>query len=112
MPKSLKGVHITGSAFGQGVYFATDWRKSHGYTGDGYYGGGGSIKKRGFFMFLCDLTLGKPYMAKSTMWNTTETPKGYDSVFAEQGRTSVANDEHVIFNPNQQYIRYIIEGKV
>lgn len=112
MPKALKGVHITGAAFGHGVYFATDWRKAHGYTGDGYYGGGGTIKKRGFFMFMVDLTLGKPYMAKSTMWDTTDTPKGHDSVFAEQGRTSVANDEHVIFNPHQQYIRYIVEGRM
>lgn len=32
LPKALKGVHITGSAFGHGIYFATDWKKSHGYT--------------------------------------------------------------------------------
>jgi hypothetical protein len=112
MPKSLKGVHISGSAFGAGVYFATDARKAHGYTGDGLYGGGGSIKGRGFFMFMCDLILGKPYMAKTTMWDTVDCPKGHDSVFAEQGRTSVANDEHVIFDAHQQYIRYIVEGTV
>lgn len=112
LPKALKGVHITGSAFGHGIYFATDWRKSHGYTGAGYYGGGGTIKKRGFFMFLCDLTLGKPFMATRTMWDTVDCPRGYDSVFAEQGRTSVANDEHVIFDANQQYIRYIIEATI
>jgi hypothetical protein len=112
MPKALKGVHITGSAFGHGIYFATDWRKSHGYTGAGYYGGGGTIKRRGFFMFLCDLALGKPYMAKTTMWDTVDCPRGHDSVFAKRGHTSVQNDEHVIFHPHQQYIRYIIEGKV
>jgi hypothetical protein len=112
LPKALKGVHITGSAFGHGIYFATDWKKSHGYTGAGYYGGGGTIKRRGFFMFLCDLTLGKPYMAKSTMWNTINCPRGHDSVFAKQRVTSVQNDEHVIFDPNQQFIRYIIEARV
>lgn len=112
LPKALKGVHITGSAFGHGIYFATDWKKSHGYTGGGYYGGGGTIAKRGFFMFLCDLTLGKPYMATTTMWNTVNCPKGHDSVFAQQRRTSVANDEHVIFDPNQQFIRYIIEARL
>jgi hypothetical protein len=112
LPKALKGVHITGSAFGHGIYFATDWKKSHGYTGGGYYGGGGTIKRRGFFMFLCDLTLGKPYMAKTTMWNTINCPKGHDSVFAKQRVTSVQNDEHVIFDPNQQFIRYIIEARV
>lgn len=114
LPKALKGVQITGSAFGHGIYFATDWKKSYGYTGHGnsYWVKGGGIKSRGFFMFLCDLTLGKPYMAKSTMWDTVDCPRGHDSVFAEQGRTSVANDEHVIFDPNQQYIRYLIEGDV
>jgi hypothetical protein len=45
LPRQLKGVHITGAAFGHGIYFATDWKKSYGYTGHGsaYYGGGGSI---------------------------------------------------------------------
>jgi hypothetical protein len=112
LPKSLSGVHVTGSAFGHGIYFATDYKKSHGYTGGGYYGGGGTIAKRGFFMFLCDLALGKPYMAKTTMWNAVDCPEGHDSIFAEQSRTSVANDEHVIFDPHQQNIRYIIEGEL
>lgn len=112
LPKSLKGVHITGAAFGHGIYFATDIKKSHGYTGDGYYGGGGSIKSRGFFMFLCDLTVGKAHMARSTMWNQVTCPRGSDSIFAKRGRTSVQNDEHVIFDPNQQFIRYVIEGKL
>jgi len=54
LPRQLKGVHITGAAFGHGIYFATDWKKSYGYTGHGraYYGGGGGIAGRGFFMFL------------------------------------------------------------
>jgi len=111
LPKALKGVHITGSAFGHGIYFATDWKKSHGYTGDGLYGGGGSIRGRGFFMFMCDLTLGKPYMARTTMWDCVSCPKDHDSIFAERGRTSVQNDEHVVFDPNQQFIRYIVEGR-
>lgn len=110
LPKSLKGVHITGAAFGHGIYFATDWKKSHGYTGDGYYGGGGAIRGRGFFMFLCDLTLGNPYMATSTMWSTATCPRGHDSIYAKGGHTSVINDEHVIFDPNQQFIKYIVEG--
>lgn len=112
LPKSLKGVHITGAAFGHGIYFATDIKKSHGYTGGGYYGGGGTIKSRGFFMFLCDLTVGKTHMARSTMWNQVNCPRGADSIFAKRGKTSVQNDEHVIFDPRQQFIRYIIEARV
>ena len=54
LPTQLKGVHITGAAFGHGIYFATDWKKSYGYTGHGrsYYGSGGSISNRGFLCFL------------------------------------------------------------
>jgi len=115
LPKSLKGVHITGAAFGHGIYFATDWKKSWGYTGfsRSYYGTGGNIKGRGAFMFMCDLTLGKCHMATDTMWTTTQCPRGTDSIFAATGRRnsmSLGNDEHVIFDPNQQFIRYIIEA--
>lgn len=112
LPRALKGVQITGSAFGHGIYFATDWRKSHGYTGHSrsYYGGGGMIKNRGFFMFLCDVIMGKAHMARSTMWNAVTCPRGADSIAAFNEYASVANDEHVIFDPNYQRIRYIIEG--
>ncbi len=111
LPKQLKGVVITGAAFGSGIYFATDWRKSYGYTGHGnaYYGGGGTVKGRGFFMFLNDVVMGDPYMTKWTgSW--TKPPNGKDSVAAYSEIATVQNDEHIIFNPNYQRIKYIIEG--
>jgi len=111
LPKTLKGVHITGAAFGDGIYFATDWKKSHGYTGGGRYGGGGAIARRGFFIFMEDVTLGKCHMAKRA-WSINDCPRGYDSVFANSRHTSVQNDEHVIFDARQQYIRYIVEARV
>jgi hypothetical protein len=111
LPRQLKGVHITGAAFGHGIYFATDWKKSYGYTGHGraYYGNGGQIGGRGFFMFLADIVMGKGYMTKSTgSW--AEPPRGTDSIAAFPEYSSVVNDEHIIFNPHYQRIRYIIEG--
>lgn len=113
LPKALKGVHITGAAFGHGIYFATDWKKSYGYTGHGrsVWVKGGGIKRRGFFMFLCDVSLGKCHMAKSA-WSINDCPRGADSVFANRRHTTVENDEHVIFDANQQDIRYIIEGNL
>jgi len=98
LPKSLSGVHITGAAFGHGIYFATDWKKSYGYTGHGnaYYGGGGNIKGRGFFMFLADVAGGKFYYPKSA-WgiNTDRCPNGCDSVYAHPSRiSSLQNDTH------------------
>jgi len=113
LPRQLKGVHITGAAFGHGIYFATDWKKSYGYTGHGsaYYGGGGGIAGRGFFMFLTDVAMGKAYMTKTTgSWVTP--PRGYDSIAAYPEHSSVVNDEHIIFDPNHQRIRYIIEASL
>jgi hypothetical protein len=111
LPKQLKGVHISGANFGHGIYFATDWRKSYGYVGHGraIYGSGGGIKNRGFFMFLCDTIMGNAYMTKGTgSWS--QPPKGHDSIAAYPENTSLANDEHIIFDPNYQRIRYIIEA--
>jgi hypothetical protein len=113
LPKQLKGVHISGSAFGAGIYFADDIKKSHGYTGSSgsYWVKGGGIARRGFFMFLCDVTLGKPHMTKTTLWGQPNCTRGYDSIFAKRNITSVANNEYIIFDPNQQFIRYVIEAK-
>jgi hypothetical protein len=111
LPKQLKGVQISGAAFGHGIYFATDWRKSYGYTGHGnsVWSKGGTISGRGFFMFLCDVVMGKAYMASRTgSWVTP--PNKCTSIAAYPEHTSVANDEHIIFNPNHQRIRYIIEA--
>ncbi len=114
LPRSLPGAQITGAAFGHGIYFATDWRKSYGYTGHGNscWSSGGSIRGRGFFMFLSDVIMGDAFMARSCgSWS--QPPKGKDSVAAfDKYVSSLANDEHIIFNPHYQRIRYIIEGEL
>ena len=147
LPKSLPGAQITGANFGHGVYFATDWRKSYGYTGRGYWGNsGGGVGNRGCFMFLNDMIMGNAYRAPSTgswgappkscskcakpaksastsrsRWgrqsSTTRhcscggTQTKADSVFGigGDGGHGLENDEHVIFDPNYQQIRYLIE---
>lgn len=114
LPKSLPGAQITGAAFGHGIYFATDWRKSHGYTGHGrsYHVSGGQIaaRKGTFFMFLNDVIMGDAYMTPSTgSWNTP--PQGKDSVAAYPDHCySLVNDEHIVFNADYQRIRYVIEA--
>ena len=114
LPQSLPGAQITGAAFGHGIYFATDWRKSYGYTGHGnsYWASGGTIKNRGFFMFLADVIMGDAYMTRSCgSWSSP--PKGKDSVAAfDKYVSSLANDEHIIFNPDYQRIRYVIEADI
>ncbi len=114
LPRSLPGAQITGAAFGHGIYFATDWRKSYGYTGHGnsYWCRGGGIKGRGFFMFLADVIMGDAYMAKSCgSWD--KPPQGKDSVAAfDDFVGSLANDEHIVFDPHYQRIRYLVEGAI
>lgn len=111
LPKQLPGAQITGANFGHGIYFATDWRKSYGYCGRGYWGhSGGDVSGRGCFMFLCDMLMGDAYRAPSTgSWS--QPPNGKDSVFGVGGDRGhcLENDEHVIFDPNYQKIRYIVE---
>ncbi|KIG12968.1 hypothetical protein DB30_00852 [Enhygromyxa salina] len=114
LPRSLPGAQITGAAFGHGIYFATDWRKSYGYTGHGnsYWASGGNIRGRGFFMFLSDVIMGDAYMARSCgSWSSP--PKGKDSVAAyDKYVSSLANDEHIIFDPSYQRIRYVVEASI
>jgi hypothetical protein len=113
LPTQLEGVHFSGAAFGHGIYFATDWKKSYGYTGqrNAYYGSGGSIQDRGFFLLLSDVIMGVPHMATSTgSW--AKPPRGKDSIAVYPEKCTVINDEHVIFSPDQQRIRYLIEAKL
>jgi hypothetical protein len=114
LPRALPGAQITGAAFGHGIYFATDWRKSYGYTGHGNscWTSGGSIRGRGFFMFLADVIMGDAFMARSCgSWS--QPPQSKDSVAAfDKYVSSLANDEHIIFDPNYQRIRYVIEGEI
>jgi hypothetical protein len=115
LPQQLSGVVITGAAFGHGIYWAVDRNKSYGYTGHGnaYWGSGGQIDGRGFFMFLADVIMGKPHLATGTgSW--TKPPGGCDSVFAAprpRGQCySLENDEHITFDPTYHRVRYMIEA--
>lgn len=112
LPKSLKGVQITGAAFGHGIYFATDLKKSWGYTGysSRWGSGGGNIAGRGAFMFLADVAGGKFFYPRNAWGIDAECPDRCDSVYAHPSRiASLANDEHVIFHPDHCRIRYVIE---
>lgn len=113
LPKSLRGVQITGAAFGHGIYFATDFGKSWGYTGfsSRWSAGGGNLQGRGAFMFLSDVIGGKfNYPTRAWGLNTDQCPAGYDSVYAHPSRiSSLANDEHIIFDPDYCRLRYVVE---
>ena len=97
-----------GGMYGQGIYFATDSSKSAQaiYTK-------GSNK-----LLLCDVLLGKSKTvlraAPDLNYETLRKEK-FDSVFAPRGTKGtggVANDEFVIFDPDQALPKYIIHYKV
>ena len=90
--------------YGQGIYFATDSSKSAQelYTK-------GSNK-----LLLCRVLLGKSLELRqaSTYMNRDKLRKdGFDSVFAPRGSKGsggVDNDEFIVFDKRQAYVKYII----
>ncbi|XP_059081223.1 uncharacterized protein LOC131879036 isoform X2 [Tigriopus californicus] len=86
--------------FGPGIYFATDSSKSAQkmYT------------KNSNKLLLCQVFLGNSkvlHVAKNSMNLTKLRAMQCDSVFAPRG-SAVKNDEFVVYNPDQVYVKYII----
>lgn len=111
LPRQLVGVTITGAMFGPGLYFADDWKKSAGYTSlrGGYYSsGGGGIANRGAFMFVADVVLGLPFVAPHSH-GYTSPPSGHHCVFGKAGHSSVQNNEWIVFQADQNRLRYLVE---
>eukprot|EP00094_Tigriopus_californicus_P004591 TCALIF_04422-PA protein Name:"Similar to Tnks Tankyrase (Drosophila melanogaster)" AED:0.34 eAED:0.34 QI:0/-1/0/1/-1/1/1/0/459 len=86
--------------FGQGIYFATDSSKSAQaiYT------------KNSNKLLLCQVFLGKPlnlHKADLGMNKKKLNKLHCDSVFAPRG-IAVRNDEFVIYNKSQAYVKYIV----
>jgi len=131
MPENLpRGVHISGKAFGRGIYHAPAWNatktakvgqhatdgtngalKSMNYTGVGgaYYGGSDSGNA---FMYLQELALGVPEVRHSACWDKRR-PDGFpqvDWIYANAGGcASLTHDEVVTFDENAQMFRYLCE---
>lgn len=113
LPKTLSKVHITGAMFGSGIYFADDYKKSLGYTSYErgiWSNGAGGIKGRGAFMFVCDVTLGNPYVAPHSQ-AFQGPPKGYHSIYGKAGHSGVQNNEFIVFNTQAFNLRYLVEFK-
>lgn len=105
LPKTLSNVSRNGAMFGDGIYFADDWKKSAGYCsydGSYYTRGAGKAKNRKAFMFICDVTLGTPHETHSGRGGP---PRGTHSLWGK----GVANHEFIIFDKWQQNLRYLVE---
>lgn len=133
MPENLpRGVHISGKAFGMGVYHAPAWNatghktvggmptdgtngafKSLNYTSlaGAYYGSGNS--SRNAFMYLQEVALGAPDVRTVACWDK-HRPDGWpnkDFIFAcgSKNQGGFVHDELVTFDQDAQVFRYLIE---
>jgi len=96
-------VHITGSLFGRGAYFASSSTKSLNYS----YGYWDSSRNTRCFMFIADVAIGKPYTPTK---NWGKLPKkGYDSTWAKASISGVLNDEFIVYRTSQSNFKYLLE---
>lgn len=113
LPAQLRGVATNGAMFGPGLYFADDWKKSAGYTSinNSYWTQGqGGINKRNSFMFLTDVVIGNPYVPPTSGdYKSKIDYKNYHSVYGKNGKSGVANNEFIVFDAHQHYLRYLVE---
>lgn len=95
--------YCTGRMFGNGVYFSDQSTKSLNYAW-GYWDG---QRDDNCFMFLCNVAMGTHYTPKSS---GEQLPKpGFDSTFAEGGKSGVLNNEMIVYHTRQIDPVFLIE---
>ncbi len=132
MPENLpKGVHITGKAFGKGIYHAPCWPdagenrkakdgktykryngalKSMNYTSlSGAYYGTSNTGRRGY-MYLEEISLGVPEIHLTACWDRPRPAKGYDYIYAQAfGNPRLSHDEIVTFDERASRLTHLLE---
>lgn len=132
MPHNLpKGVHITGRAFGLGIYHTPCWPDSGESTldekGKKFTRYNGALKSMNYsslrgafyhhnntadrgYMFLEELALGVPELALEACFNKPAPATGCDYIYARaHGHKSLSNDEVVTFDENASRRTAILE---
>lgn len=104
MPKQSPG-QTTGYMFGQGLYFASQSTKSLNYC-DGMYWNN-SAKTNKIYMFVADIAMGNYEVPDGC--RSRNPSKGYDSYWAQPGKSGIQNDEMIVFENNQIKLKYILE---
>lgn len=91
-----------GRNYGHGIYFAPNSSKSMNFAGlSSAYGGDR-------YLLVADVALGRCFVP-STTGSWREPPSGYDSIWAQHGKSGINNyDEYVVFRPEMQTIRYLV----
>ena len=106
------GVVHAGSAYGDGIYWATNSTKSINYCDvKGSYWAQGNNKTA--YLFLADVAFGNQKIVHGSSFYTKTNIKPCHSVFAQAGIGGVINDEIITYTPSgaeqQHCLRYIIE---
>ncbi len=131
MPGNLpKGVHITGKAFGLGIYHAPRWPDSgklQKENGKEYARYNGALKSMNYtsiggahwnkaaasttgFLFLEEIALGIPEVHLSACWDKKGPEKGHDYIYAKAfGNDQLAHDEVVTFHEDAQRMTHLLE---
>lgn len=102
---------VTGKMFGNGIYFASDCRKSLNYmdVAGSHWNNG---KRSSGYVAIYSVALGKcykPYSALSNNFNYRNLPTDCLSVYADKKLTGLHNDEYVIYQQEQCTIKYLVE---
>ena len=97
--------NVTGRMFGNGIYFSDQSTKALNYA-YGYWGGS---YDNTCYMMLADVALGKSYTPSS--YRESFPRKGYDSTFAQGGKSGVMNNEFIVYTCAQVNLLYLVEFK-
>jgi poly [ADP-ribose] polymerase len=89
--------------YGKGIYFSDQSTKSLNYA-SGFWTGKDEGNR--ILMFLADVGMGKYFIPKSS---GTDWPSGYDSCFAEGGKSGVANHEMIVPRVSMSNLVYLAE---
>ena len=90
--------------YGDGAYFSDQSTKSLNYA-YGYWDN--STRDDNCFMFLNQVAMGNIYYPRSPFRGLP--PSGYDSTFAEAGKSGVINNEMIVYNTAQIKPTHLIE---
>lgn len=103
---------VTGKMFGNGLYFASECRKSLNYMDTKHSRWNNGNRDSGYTAIYA-VALGKCYMPTgclSSSFDKTDVNRlGYDSVYAEKSRAGLQNDEYVVYDASQCTIKYLCE---
>jgi poly [ADP-ribose] polymerase len=105
LPRTLSTMQMVGAMFGNGIYFSDQSTKALNYSYGGVWDSG--PRDNTCFAFLADVAMGKYYVPPRTEYNLPKP--GYDSTWAQAGKSGVLNNEMIVYRTTQTNIRYLIE---